>query len=166
MKYSTEARERTPGEMPQESPRLIRELYRAYADEAAAVADYGYAEVLLERHLPHAAELFSSISMTEMRHYEALARLLRDLGALHALRTTIRTAPYRLLSDADSHAPVVAQQILKDRIRDEKNAHLTYRGLAKLAVGEQTRSTLLALSADEGEHAKALESALARLSGS
>ena len=163
MTYSASTREQDPSEMPSESPQLLRELYRAYTEENAAIANYGYAEVLLEQHLPQAAELFSSISMTEMRHYETLARLLRDQGAPFALRTTIRSTPYRLLSDADSHAPVVAQQILKDRIRDEKNANLTYRGLAKRAVGERMRSTLLAISEDEGQHAKALEMALARL---
>ncbi len=147
----------------QEPPALVREIYRAYTDELAAISGYTYASILLEKDLPAVATLFSTISITEMRHYEALGRLLRDLGVSHAMRTTVRDTPYRLLSDADSHAPVVAEQIIKDRLRDEKSARLTYLGLAKSAATERTRSTLLSLAEDEGEHAAALESALRRL---
>lgn len=166
MKRFTNTQEHNREKMPQETDRLIREIYRAYTEEAAAVFDYGYAAILLEKHLPAVAELFESIAMTEMRHHEALGELLRDLGAPFALRMAVRTTPYHLQEDGDSHAPVIAAQIVKDRIRDEKNAHLTYRGLARLAATEQARKTLMALSEDEQEHATALQTALERLTRS
>ena len=157
MKRSMHAQENRSGKMPQESDRLIREIYRAYTEEAAAIADYGYAALLLEAHLPAAAELFESIALTEMKHYEALGRLLRDLNAPFALRSMLHPFPYRLQGDADSHAPVLAAQIIKDRIRDEKTAHLTYRGLAKKALTERASAVLSALAEDEQEHAAALQ---------
>lgn len=150
----------------QESLSLMRDIYRAYTEEAAAIFDYTYAKLLLEKDLPAAAELFAAISMDEMRHYEALGRLLRDLGATHALRVSLQGMPYRLLEDADSHAPVIAEQIAKDRLRDEKSAQINYERLAKAATTERVRTTLLALSADEGEHAAALEALQARLARS
>ena len=166
MKRSSNTREHILGEAPQENERLIREIYRAYTEEASAVFDYGYAAMLLEKPLPAVAELFESIALTEMKHHEALGELLRDLGAPFALRMAVRTAPYHLQEDEDSHAPVVAAQIIKDRIRDEKNAFLTYRGLARLATTERARKTLTALAEDEQEHAAALQAAQERLSKS
>jgi rubrerythrin len=82
---------------------------------------------------------------------------LRDLNAPFALRSMLHPFPYRLQGDADSHAPVLTAQIIKDRIRDEKTAHLTYRGLAKQALTERASAVLSALAEDEQEHAAALQ---------
>ncbi len=167
MKYMNNKRQSPPPRpKPQESLSLMREIYRAYTAELAAITDYTYAKILLEKDLPAAAELFAAIAMTEMKHYETLGRLLHGLSAPHAPRVCLQGMPYRLLEDADSHAPVVAEQIAKDRLRDEKNAKSNYERLAMAATTEQVRSTLLALSADEGEHAAALEAMQLRLSGS
>ena len=150
----------------QESPTLLRELYRIYSEKASAIADYSYASILLEKDLPAAAELLSTVTKGELAQYIALGRLLRDLGATHALRVSLRATPYRLLEDADSHAPVVAAQIIKDRLRDEKNALLTYRGLAKKVATERARNTLIALSEEEQDHIELLHAMLARLTQS
>lgn len=165
MKYVHNRRE-GPRPKPQESLSLMREIYRAYSEEAAAIADYTYARLLLEKDLPAAAELFAAVSMDEMRHFETLGRLLRDLGAPHALRTSLQGETYRPMENADPHAPVIAEQIAKDRLRDEKNVQINYERLAKSAVTEQVRSTLLALAADEEAHAAALETMLERLAES
>lgn len=164
MKHIQNNRESPPPQIElRESPALIRAIATAYADEVAAITDYTYGQLLFEKWLPNIANILEAISRAEMHHYLALGRLLRDLGASPALRVTIANTPYRLNEDADSHAPVLAQRVLKNRIRDEKNAALQYKRLAENAVSERARSLLSSLAEDEQDHAAVLESIVERL---
>lgn len=164
MKHTQNKRESPPPQVElRESPALIRAIATAYADEVAAVTDYTYGQILFEKWLPNVANVLEALSRAEMHHYLALGRLLRDLGASPALHTTITNTPYRLNEDADSHAPVLAQRVLKDRIRDEKNAALQYKRLAENAVTERARTLLASLAEDEADHAAVLESIVDRL---
>lgn len=164
MKHTQNNRESPPPQIElRESPALIRAIATAYADEVAAITDYTYGQLLFEKWLPNIANILEAISRAEMHHYLALGRLLRDLGACPALRVTVANTPYRLNEDADSHAPVLAQRVLKNRIRDEKNAALQYKRLAENAVSERARSLLSSLAEDEQDHAAVLESIVERL---
>jgi rubrerythrin len=146
-----------------ESPTLIRAIATAYADEVTAITDYTYGQILFEKWLPNIANILETLSRAEMHHFLSLGRLLRDLGAPPVLHTMIASTPYRLNEDADSHAPVLAQRVLKERIRDEKNASLQYKKLAEHAVTERARSLLSSLAEDEQDHAAVLESIAQRL---
>lgn len=164
MKHIRSKRESPPPQVePRESPALIRAIACAYADEVAAITDYTYAQILLEPWLPAVADIFRTLARAEMHHYLSLGRLLRDLGASHALHTSISNTPYHLNEDADSHAPVLAQRILKNSIRDEKNAAASYEMLAKSAVTERARSLLSSLAEDEADHAAVLQTIAERL---
>ena len=164
MKHTQSKRESPPLQVElRESPALIRAISAAYADEAAAVTDYTYGQILFEKWLPNISNVLEALSRAEMHHYHSLGKLLRDLGASHALHTAIHNTPYRLCDDADPHAPVLAQRILKDRIRDEKNAALRYKSLAEGAVTERASSLLSSLAEDEQDHAAVLESIAQRL---
>ena len=163
MKHTHKHESPPPQIKQRESPTLLRAIAAAYAEEVAATTDYTYGQILFENSLPSVAGTLEAISRTEMHHYLYLGRLLRDLGASPALRATIGNTPYQLNEDADSHAPVLAQRVLKDRIRDEKNAAMQYKRLADAAVTEQARTLLSALSKDETEHAHLLESIVQRL---
>ena len=164
MKHIQSKRESPPPQVqPKESPALIRAIATAYADEVAAVTDYTYGQILFEKSLPNVSGVMERIALDEMHHYLALGKLLRDLGVSHALRQTIANTPYRLNEDADSHAPVLAQRVLKERIRDEKNAALRYKQLSEHAVTEYAQTLLSALAKDEADHARLLGSIAQRL---
>lgn len=164
MKHTQSKRESPPPQIAlKESPALIRAIAAAYANEVASISDYTYGQILFEPYLPAVAEIFGTLSRVEMHHYLSLGRLLRDLGASPALRATLKTTPYQLNEDADSHAPVLAQRVLKDRIRDEKNAASHYKLLAKSAVGERARALLSSLAEDEQDHAAVLQTIAERL---
>ena len=164
MKHTQSKRESPPPQIAlKESPALIRALAAAYASEAASISNYTYGQILFEPYLPAVAEIFGTLSRVEMHHYLSLGRLLRDLGAPPALHTTIKAAPYQLNEDTDSHAPVLAQRVLKDRIRDEKNAASHYKLLAKNAVSERARTLLSSLAEDEQDHAAVLQTIAERL---
>ena len=164
MKHTQNKRECPPKQVElKESPTLIRAIATAYANEVAAITDYTYGQVLFEKWLPAVANIFATLSRAEMQHYLSLGRLLCDLGASPALHTTITNTPYRLNQDADSHAPVLAQRVLKNRIRDEKNTALQYKRLAENAVTERAGSLLSSLAEDEQDHAALLQSIAERL---
>ena len=135
MKHTSNKRESPPPQIElRESPALLRAIYSALQDEAAAVTDYTYGQILFEKWLPAISDIFSTLSRADMHHYHALGTLLRDLGVSPALHTTINNSPYRLCEDADSHAPVLAQRVIKDRIQDEKNTALRYKNLSQRAA--------------------------------
>ena len=141
---------------------LMREIYRGYKAEMAAVAAYTYGQILFEKHYPALSDLLATIARAEMRHYHTLGALLRELGASHALKITLQDFAYRNGQEPDS----VVQQYLKDRIRYEKSAADHYRRLCLSAATEEAKQALLMLARDEEEHAAALEATLLRLSAS
>lgn len=165
MNHIQNKRESPPPQLElKESPTLIRAIGAAYADEVAAITDYTYGQILFERSLPNIANILETLARAEMHHYLSLGRLLFDLGVSPALHTSIHNTPYRLNEDADSHAPVLAQRVLKERIRDEKNAALQYKKLSESATTEKARSLLSSLAEDEADHAAVLEAITQRLS--
>ena len=164
MKHIQNKRESPPKQVElRESPTLMRAIAAAYADEVTAVTDYTYGQILFEKWLPNIANILETLSRAEMHHYLSLGRLLRDLGAPPTLRTAITNTPYRLNEDADSHAPVLAQRVLKECIRNEENAALQYKRLANGALTERARSLLSSLAEDEADHAAVLKSIAERL---
>ena len=109
MKHTSNKRESPPPQIAlKESPALIRAIASAFATEVASISDYTYGQILFEPYLPAVAEILATLSRVEMDHYLSLGRLLRDLGASPALHTTLKSTPYQLNEDADSHAPVLA----------------------------------------------------------
>lgn len=164
MQYGNTERESPPaGVTLRESSAAIRELTRALEAGWQTASDYIYAQILLEQALPAAAHLFATLSENQLQHNRALAALLRDLGAPHALRTTLRNVPYRLYEDADSHAPVVAARIMAERKRDAVRTATAYHALAKRASTERMRTLLERLAGDKQDHATALDSFAKRL---
>ena len=147
----------------QEPLRLIREIYRAYRGEMAAVASYTYGHILFEKSLPALSDLLATVSLAEMRHYHALGELLRDLGASHALRTNLQDFSYRYGgNDAEAALPT-ARHFVEERIEEERLSAQQYETLAEASATQAARELLHRLSKDEAEHAAALEAALMRL---
>ena len=144
---------------------LMREIYRSYKGEMTDVATYTYGQILFEKTFPPLSDLFASLSLSEMRHYHALGELLRDLGASHALKTTLQDFSYRFGTNCEEHLPI-ARHFLTERIKDERQGAVRYAQLAGLATDKGTAQTMRALSRDEEEHAASLEAALLRLTSS
>jgi rubrerythrin len=142
-----------------ESPALVREIYRALGEELAAVVGYSHAHTLLEGELPYVAELFSEISMDEMRHYHTLSGLLRDLGAPFSPRQGVFPVPPAPTGDAIS----TARQLLSVNEREERQAHQNYLRMASHATLPHTAQLLRAIAVDEEEHAAALSAMQHRL---
>ena len=144
---------------------LMREVYRAYKAEMAAVARFTYGQILFERTLPTLSDLFATVSLAEMRHYHALGELLRDLGVSHALKTTLQDFSYRCGGNLTDHE-AAARHFLGECIKEEQSAALHYARLAERFSIESARSLLSAMARDEEDHAAALQSALQRLMAS
>ena len=144
---------------------LMREIYRSYKGEMTDVATYTYGQILFEKTFPPLSDLFASLSLSEMRHYHALGELLRDLGASHALKTTLQDFSYRFGANCEEYLPVV-RHFLGERIKDERQGAARYARLAELATSKTTAQAMRALARDEEEHAASLEAALARLASS
>ena len=127
---------------PVESPSLLRELARTRAAYLSLQSAYTYGSILLHRDLPGVARMLGFAAKTTGEDALALGLLLCEQGTSHAVNTTLRDIPYRLLTDADSHAPVVALRLINDRIRDEKSKLLHNKALQKRAVTEAVHRTL------------------------
>ena len=145
---------------------LMREIYRAYKAEMAAVARYTYGQILFEKTHPALSDLFASIARAEMRHYHILGELLRDLGVSHALKVNLQDFAYRFEGNDNESALRAAHHFLRERIKEERTVATAYQHLAGVAAMAITREMLSALSQEEADHAAALEAALLRLSAS
>lgn len=145
---------------------LMRELYRAYKGEMAAVAAYTYGQILFENSFSTLSDLLASVSLAEMRHYHTLGEALRDLGVSHALRTNLQDFSYRYEGNNTDRALPAARHYLEERIKEEKRSAEQYAMLAEMAATPAVKEQLRRLSQEESEHAAALEAALLRFSAS
>lgn len=155
-----------PTAVPTESPRLLRELIRFRAALLQLQAAYTYGSILLRQDLPTVADLLDTAAHGAGKDALALGILLQEQGASHAVNVTLNDTPYRLLTDADSHAPVVALRLLKDRIRDEKSGISHLSQLPKAAHTESVQHTILTLMKNARERIATLESKEGRLARS
>ena len=147
-------------------PALVRDIYRAYLDELAAITAYSYQRILTEQDLPAAAKLLADISMDEMHHFLELGRLLQRWGASPAVDLRLRDRPILLQNDRDSHVPVVTQRLLLSNAAAERASSANYRALAERTGDAAAREMLLSLSRDEQSHANAQEALAKRLTQS
>ena len=146
---------------PQSGNTLAKELYRAYLDEFNAIMGYSQYAVALEPFSPTVAALFTELSLTEMRHFETLARILRDLGYPYTIDTRLKQMPIRITRDANAAA--TARRLLTQSLADEQNAARNYRRLAETAGDVAISGALRGIASDEESHAAAITAALAKL---
>ncbi len=135
-----------------ESPAVIGQLYRACESELSVIVTYLHHAILLEEALPSVAALLSSTAESEINHYKALCRLLRDLGAPFRLQTRIEGTLLPLGSDPQA----TATDCLSHFADGEKHTAHTYRETAENARSDMTRRLLTALANEEDGHNAAL----------
>ncbi len=151
---------------PTESPTLLREFIRTRYALLELNSAYTYGRILLQRDLPAVAALLSATAKSADGDALALGTLLREQGAPHTVELSLHDTPYRLLEDADSHAPVVAVRLLNDRIRDEKSLYAHLCAAAERAVTEQARQALAEAAEHTKERMAAMEGMRTRLTTS
>ena len=145
-----------------ETPQVQKALYRLQQSKLRAATTSLGDYLLLRSHLPTTAELLLALSERAREH------VLR-LGAHSTPRLPGISLPpdeRRLLSDADSHAPVVAKRILRQRIQERVEIVTALQALLPQVRGEALRSLLQRIIAEDEEQLAALRAAEHRLSNS
>ncbi len=140
-------------------PALARDAYRAYLGELGAISDYIYQSIMLEEYLPELAELFESIAIQEMEHFEELGRLVRNLGGNPSINTRVSSGIITVDNDSKCHSRIVAKRRLANNIESEKASASNYRRLADHTRDERIRTLFLILAEDETRHAQKLTDA-------
>lgn len=139
-------------------PRMARLLFRAYYDELCVLSTYTYNSIILADLCPGVATLFSSISMTEMRHFRLLGEAIRHMGGNPSIRTDLRITSFEPCAEsAHPHTESVCRQMLRNAIAAEQTAAWEYRALAGKTKDEALKQILCRLAADEEEHASMLQ---------
>ncbi len=149
------------GGVPQNSI-FSRDVYRAFFKELQDVTAYVQGAMTLARYLPAVARLFDEIARVEISHYEQLGQLLLHLGIEPVLNTRLRQEPMRLGLDATTQAALLARRMMHEKITEEDAGATEYRRLAAQAPTKPIADTLLAIAAEESEHAAALRGMLDR----
>lgn len=135
-------------------PRMARLLFRAYNDELTTISTYTYNSIILADLCPQTANLFETLSMTEMRHFRLLGQAIRRLGGNPSIRTDLRVTSYEPCpGSAHPQTVPVSRQMLRCAIAAEQTAAWEYRALAGKTRDEALKSLLCRLAADEEEHA-------------
>lgn len=142
---------------------FLQDTYRALLGELSAVLGYTYDMTFFEKELPGVSRLLESISMDEMKHYEALSKLLFHLGGQFNPQTGVNIKPIAAGKDGIPHA---ALRVLESAMQEEGAAALEYRRLAKAAPTEEARHLLLHLAEDEEAHAASLQGLHSRMARS
>jgi rubrerythrin len=138
--------------------RMARLLFRAYYDELTALSTYTYNSIILTNLCPGVATLFTTLSMTEMRHFRLLGEAIRRLGGNPSIRTDLRITSFEPCADsAHPHTESVCRQMVRNAICAEQTAAWEYRALAGKTRDEQLKQILCRLAADEDEHARMLQ---------
>lgn len=135
-----------------ESPAVIGQLYRACESELSVIVSYLHHAILLEEALPSVSMLLSTTAESEIKHYKALCRLLRDLGVPFRLQTRIDGT----LLPLDGDPQQTATDCLSHFAESEKQTAHAYRETAENARADMTRRLLLALANEEDGHSEAL----------
>lgn len=135
-----------------ESPAVIGQLYRACESELSVIVSYLHHAILLEEALPSVSALLSTTAESEIKHYKALCRLLRDLGVPFRLQTRIDGTLLPLGADTQQ----MATEYLSHFAESEEHAARAYRETAENARAEITRRLLTALASEEEGHSAAL----------
>ena len=125
-----------------ESPPVLHELIKSRGALTVLRSSYAYGYILLHSILPSVAQMLDAMGREAEKGALALGLLLRAQGASHAVSVMLRDTPYPLPQKAEDHAPAVALQLIKDRIRDEKNGVLHGKALQKRAATEAVRQAL------------------------
>jgi rubrerythrin len=139
-------------------PRMARLLFRGYYDELTAISTYTYNSIILTDLCHGAATLFSTLSMTEMRHFRLLGEAIRRLGGNPSIRTDLRITSFEPCADSSHpHTESVCRQMIKNAINAEQTAAWEYRALACKTRDETLKQLLCRLANDEEEHASMLQ---------
>ena len=146
-----------------ETPQVERAISRLQAGKLRAAAQALGDCLLLEPHLAGTAKMLGDAAENALRHLRVLGALQRDRGKAPLAAVDLPVYGYSLLEDADSHAPVVAKRILRERIREWEETAALAEALTAHVRGEALRSALQQLSSDDREQLAALQAALCRL---
>ena len=146
-----------------ETPQVQRALYRLQQGKLnTAVTALGDA-VLLQRNLPTAAKAFLSIA--DRARGQVLRLGLQD-GTANLPAVRLPPDDRRLLCDADSHAPVVARRILRERMKEYEERLSLLSALIVCVKSAVLRAELERLVAEDEEDRAALYAMEKRLAHS
>ena len=131
------------------APAFINDVARARLGELSDISDYVYYSLMLEEGYPELSMLFDKLSMTEMRHFLLLGRMLIRLGGDPAVRVRQSNPFYGKPERLDSAS---VHKILSKTLEGEQMSAVGYRKLARAMECDPAAAALLERIADDEEH--------------
>ena len=138
--------------------RLLCDIAGARAAEFETISNYVYYSLILADEYPMLSELFEKMSMTEMRHFQLLGRMMIKLGGDPSVRIRHSTASCGCVSHESPHQ---VKRILSDALEHEQAAHRNYTRICEACCADRCAAALIErLALDEEHHARMLSRAL------
>ncbi len=134
-------------------PRLASLLYEAYAGrqgEITAISNYIYQSIVFKDPAPILSELLECISITEMKHFKILGKMILLLGRDPVIKAQIRGTPI------DHRATLISnmENALTQNIESEKRAVEYYKKVALHTHDKAVTAMLKRIIMDEEHHIK------------
>ena len=140
------------------APAFINDVARARLGELSDISDYVYYSLMLEEGYPELSMLFDKLSMTEMRHFLLLGRMISRLGGDPAVRVRQTNPFYGKPERLDAHA---VRRLLTVSLEREQGAMNVYKRMACAMSCDTAAEALLdRIAADEEHHARMLSRAI------
>lgn len=144
------------------SARIIAPAYAGLKGELTATLQYTYNTFYLEND-KETQELFRSISLTEMEHFELLGKALKSLGVDPVITQMppFRFNPYT--SQAVNYSTNI-HKVLLDAITGELNAIADYEKMLEQLTNQNVSALITRIILDERLHVVALKEQLEKIS--
>lgn len=138
--------------------RLIAELlYRAYFSELSAVSEYLYQEILFEKEYKVASEIIECISITEMKHFNMIGKLIFELGYDPKIKFTDGTHKSIKVARNPSVNDAFFKNAIYGDIIEERSSVMGYRRIVEMTTDSNIKSLINRIILDEENHIETLE---------
>ena len=136
--------------------RMLCDAYTGAVSELGAISEYSYQTIILENEFPVAADILECISVTEMKHFHCLGRLILGSGIDPAIRFSGRGGRQKTgLRPITVDEGWFRNAILTD-IAAENDAVRMYEEIAHEASSGELKAIINRIILDERHHAELL----------
>ena len=139
-------------------------LYAGRYSELSALTGYVYQHLVLKEKYSYIADTLECLSVTEMKHFEMLGRLIVSLGGDPVIGETDRRRRY-YWNGSYSDSAARLEKIIPDDIRGEKRAIADYTAFLSHSDDEGVNAVIERIIKDEEHHVEILSDILNEIKG-